>query len=54
MRGYVAKYATIPGKELDSLSMKILLSIIPQLSLANNVKYLTESTSLSELNAWEI
>jgi hypothetical protein len=54
MWGYVSKYESLSGKELDSLSMKALLSKIQKLSLANNVKYLTESTSLSELDAWAI
>ena len=54
MWGYVSKYTSISGKELNALSMKVLLSTIQQLSLANNVKYLTESTSLSELDAWAI
>lgn len=54
MWGYVSKYSSITGKELASLSMKALLKKIQQLSLSNNVKYLTESTSLSELSAWKI
>ena len=54
MWGYVSKCTSTSGKELGSLSMKALLSKIQQLSLANNVKYLTESTSLSELDAWAI
>ena len=54
MWGYVSKYASTSGKELNALSMKALLIKIQQLSLANNVKYLTESTSLSELDAWAI
>jgi len=54
MWGYVSKCASTSGKELGSLSRKALLSKIQQLSLANNVKYLTESTSLSELDAWVI
>ena len=54
MWGYVSKCASTSGKELGSLSRKALLSKIQQLSLANNVKYLTESTSLSELDAWAI
>ena len=54
MWGYVAKHESISGKELDSLSMKALLSKIQKLALANNVRHLTESTSLSELDAWAI
>jgi len=54
MWGYVSKYSSISGKELDSLNMQSLLNRIQQLSLENNIKYLIESTSLSELNAWKI
>ncbi|MCW8853593.1 MAG: DUF1722 domain-containing protein [Gammaproteobacteria bacterium] len=54
MWGYVSKYTSISGKELNSLSMKALLNKVQQLSLANNVSYLIESTSLSELDAWTI
>lgn len=52
MWGYVSKYASIPGRERNSLSMKALLNKIQVLSLENNIKYLIESTSLSELSAW--
>jgi len=54
MWGYVSKYSSISGKKLNSLSSKALLKKIQQLSLSNNVKYLINSTSLSELNAWNI
>lgn len=54
MWGYVSKYSSISGKELDSLKMKALLNEIQKLSLLHKIKYLTESTSLSELNAWKI
>ena len=54
MWGYVSKYSFISGKKVNSLSSKALLNEIQQLSLSNNVKYLTNSTSLSELNAWNI
>lgn len=54
MWGYVSKYSSISGKKLNSLSSKALLKKIQLLSLSNNVKYLNESTSLSELNAWNI
>lgn len=54
MWGYVSKHALISGRELNALSMNALLRQIQQLSIANNVKYLTESTSLSELGAWKI
>ena len=52
MWGYISKHTSISGKELSSISMKKLLKNIQQLSYSNNVKYLIESTSLSELNAW--
>jgi uncharacterized protein YbgA (DUF1722 family) len=54
MWGYVSKYSSITGRELDSLKMNALLTMIQNLSLLNNIKYLTESTSLSELSAWNI
>lgn len=54
MWGYVSNYATLSGKELRSLNMNALLNKIQALSLSNNVKYLIESTSLSELGAWNI
>lgn len=54
MWGYVSKYSSISGKDLDSLNMQSLLNKVQQLSLKNNVKYLIESTSLSELDAWKI
>jgi Pyrimidine dimer DNA glycosylase/Protein of unknown function (DUF1722) len=54
MWGYVSKYSSISGKKINHLSNKRLLKIIQQLSLSHNVKYLNESTSLSELNAWKI
>jgi len=54
MWGYVSKYSSISGNELDSLSMEMLLNKIQKLSLSNNIKYLIESTSLSELSAWKI
>ena len=54
MWGYVSEYSSISGKELASLNMQQLLYKIQQLSLFNNIKYLTESTSLSELSSWKI
>ena len=54
MWGYVSKYSLISGTKLNSLSSKALLKKIQLLSISNNVKYLNESTSLSELNAWNI
>ncbi len=54
MWGYVSGFSTMPGKEFNSLSHKSLLRRVQKLALINNVKYLTESTSLSELGAWSI
>jgi len=54
MWGYVSKYSSITGNRLNSLSSKALLMEIQKLSLSNKVKYLISSTSLSELNAWNI
>ena len=54
MWGYVTEYSSISGRELKSLNMKVLLKKIQQLALENKVKYLINSTSLSELNAWDI
>jgi len=54
MWGYVSKHSSIPGKSLKDIGNKALLKEIQQLSLTNNVKYLVHSTSLSELNAWNI
>ena len=54
MWGYVSKNSTMSGKEFDSLSKKSLLGRIQKLAVDNDVKYLTESTSLSELGAWSI
>lgn len=52
MWGYVSKFSPISGRKLHSLSSKALLKEIQRLSLSNNVRYLIESTSLSELSAW--
>ena len=54
MWGYVSQYKSITGKELNALSTSDLLNTIQQLAIENNVKYLVESTSLSELGAWKI
>lgn len=54
MWGYVSKYSSISGAELGSLSNRLLLHKIQTLSLQNKVEYLSESTALSELNAWKI
>jgi len=52
MWGYVSQYSTMSSKEFNSLSNKSLLCRVQQLAIDNNIKYLTESTSLSELSAW--
>ncbi|MDH5436207.1 MAG: DUF1722 domain-containing protein [Gammaproteobacteria bacterium] len=52
MWGYVSSYSEITGKELTSLPAKKLLKLIQQLVLLHNIPYLTDSTALSELNAW--
>ena len=54
MWGYVSTYSSISGVKLNSLNSKGLLKMIQQLSLSNDVKYLNESTAVSELNAWNI
>lgn len=54
MWGYVSKYSTVSGREIAGLSMASLLQEIQRLALANNVKYLIESTAISELAAWQI
>ena len=54
MWGYVSKYSSISGHQLNALSNKSLLKKVQQLSLSNNIKYLNESTALSELHAWDI
>ena len=54
MWGYVSNYVSSPSKVLDSHSFNSLLIKIQQLSLSNNVKYLTESTAISELGTWGI
>ncbi len=54
MWGYVSKYSSISSEKLNSLSNKALLKNVQQLSISNNVTYLINSTSLSELNAWSI
>jgi len=54
MWGYVSEYASISGRNLSALSSKALLRKIQQLALANDVMYVVESTSLSELDAWAI
>ena len=52
MWGYVSQYSEITGKQLETLTTNKLLKLIQQLSLANKTRYLTDSTALSELDAW--
>ncbi|MDH3343090.1 MAG: DUF1722 domain-containing protein, partial [Gammaproteobacteria bacterium] len=52
MWGYVSKYASIPGKEINTMSKPQLLTTIQQQALANQVSYLLESTAIGELGAW--
>lgn len=52
MWGYVSKYTANPNKTIESLSEKKLLHKTQQLALSNNVRYLVESTAISELCAW--
>jgi len=54
MWGYVSKCPTNSCKDPGSLSMITLLKKIQQLSMSEKIKYLTDSTSLSELGAWNI
>jgi len=54
MWGYVSQYTKISNKEFESLSNKALLAKIQKLALENDIQYLTESTSLSELDGWSI
>jgi len=54
MWGYVSKYYPMSGDKISKLSKRALVNRIQQLALSNNIKYLLESTSLSELNAWDI
>ena len=52
MWGYVSQYSTVTPKEFETLSMKVLLKKIQQLALLQDIKYLVDSTALSELDAW--
>jgi len=54
MWGYVSKYSPMSGDKIKKLSMRVLLISIQQLAFSNNIKYLLESTALSELKAWNI
>jgi hypothetical protein len=53
MWGYVSQYSAITPKEFERLSMKALLKKIQQLALLQDMKYLVDSTALSELDAWD-
>ena len=52
MWGYVSQNSGITSKEFETLSIKALLNKIQQLALSQNIKYLVDSTALSELAAW--
>lgn len=52
MWGYVSRYATFSGKEINSMSQNKLLTSIQQLAMSNRVSYLVESTAIGELGAW--
>ena len=52
MWGYVSQYSAITPKEFEMLSIKALLNKIQQLALSQNIRYLVDSTALSELAAW--
>ncbi len=52
MWGYVARYATLSGREAERASARRLLEEIGCLALAHDVAYLRESTALGELAAW--
>ncbi|MDH5358828.1 MAG: DUF1722 domain-containing protein [Gammaproteobacteria bacterium] len=54
MWGYVSNYSTSSNKRIATLSNNRLLLKIQQLALSNNVRYLLDSTALSELGAWKI
>jgi hypothetical protein len=52
MWGYVSQYSAITPGEFETLSMKALLKKTQQLALSQDIKYLVDSTALSELAAW--
>lgn len=52
MWGYVSRYARDCKREPDRLPLSKLLGRIQQLVLANDLRYLAESTAIGELNAW--
>ena len=52
MWGYVSMYVTSPCDEITSMQTGKLLVLTQKLAVSNNVKYLINSTALSELGAW--
>ena len=52
MWGYVSKYASFTGKEINTMPNNRLLKNIQCLDLKNYVGYLVESTALRELGGW--
>ncbi len=52
--GYVSKYSTMRNMEIEKQSRQALLKHIQELSFAHNIRYLIESTAVSELTAWDI
>lgn len=53
MWGYVSDYSTTTNENISALSDRTLLNKIQRLALSNNVRYLIDSTALSELGAWK-
>jgi hypothetical protein len=52
MWGYVSDYSTTTNENIAALSERQLLNKIQRLALSNKVRYLVDSTALSELGAW--
>lgn len=52
MWGYVSDYSSATNKNIASLPERKLLIKIQKLALSSRVKYLTDSTALSEFDAW--
>lgn len=52
MWGYVSDYSVVAKQKVVELPATQLLQTIQQLAVVHNVRYLRESTALSELGAW--
>lgn len=52
MWGYVSEYSEPTKKSIDAVPTQKMLKNVQHLALSNNVRYLVESTALSELSAW--